>query len=209
LPFLTTFIILDPFGGDTHSLDRLFEKLWMPELRQLALPMYVNTTNILDDLRQKSPCIKFLRCPLQPFVNGVLGHTSTFLSFLAKVELIGLRRPQVQVDDLLQLFAPGPHLPRVCPALAELIVEDCPILSEQVLQAFLQRQIDMSTDFRRLELRFFDEHQLKYDVASFRARGLDVALKMRRLPEEVPVTPWEGLPVEAPEDTVGDWIPVD
>ncbi|KAJ6594637.1 hypothetical protein B0H19DRAFT_1247296 [Mycena capillaripes] len=179
----------------------------MPELRGLAIPNSATATNVLVGLSSKSPRLEYLRSSVMPFMNGLLLEASSFFPFLTKVELIDVSDDTYDPDStpivtdhvqrLLQLLTPDPgaHPPRLCPSLTELVLNECRILSEEVLLAFLQQQIDLHTDFRRLQIRFLQMPPMKYDVAQFRMCGLDVSLKVRDFGESALTTsPWMGLP---------------
>ncbi|KAJ7466941.1 hypothetical protein FB451DRAFT_1137583 [Mycena latifolia] len=202
LPFLRTFMILEPYRMGSDSIERLLENLWMPELHHFRLPTVAFKTapNFLANLGRKSSHIEQLEFYLTTFTRDLLLDALEFFPSLKRLEMKGNRTwgSNLDVQQLLQLLTPGPetHPTALCPSLKELVVKEChTVLAEDVLLSFLQSRLEEGTAFRRLEIEFgaAQDKSLSDNIEPFRSRGLEILLKFARSWVPAAPTQWSGL----------------
>ncbi|KAJ7771552.1 hypothetical protein B0H16DRAFT_1513875 [Mycena metata] len=205
LPFLHKFVISDRSSID--ALDDLFEKLWMPDLRYIALPPQTDAASALERLSKKSPLVQHLSCSVPSFIGGSANlDMAIFFPALTHLELMD--SDWGNIDDILSRLTPGPEpqssLVLIYPALTELVVDQHHSLPVDVLQTFLERRVGFGTPFRRLAIQFKQapdrnrKASFENCIAPFRDHGLDVSITFPPSPwglsSEVHLSPWIGLP---------------
>ncbi|KAF8138045.1 hypothetical protein K438DRAFT_1738273 [Mycena galopus ATCC 62051] len=214
LPFLESFIIFQPCVLEPASIAHLVEHLSMPELRRLHLPTGPSgtgtPTNFLITIGTRSPLLETILIYLYSFTKSSLLDGLKCVPSLLK--LTALANPSYQtwqphqtwqpgelIENLLTLLVPE-ESHTLCPQLQELRAQGCDSISRDVLMRFLQKRMQLTPGFRRLEISLTQPWGVpdvsEDDIQSFRSRGLDLSLihDSPWSPEALETTQRDGLP---------------
>ncbi|KAJ7933926.1 hypothetical protein B0H13DRAFT_1700784 [Mycena leptocephala] len=223
-PVLRTFH-LHGVGSTLYTSARLLSRLSLPDLRDFALhgpmgpygptepPGSASTVDSLvsslvpstrlesigidSDLFSKYSLMDFLR-GLPPTVRSlhITDMTHTWRPHGVDVEALD--------DDVLATLGVSPNHPKICPALQELVIHNCRILSDDALRRFIISRIPALT---RVEVNFARERQVDILPALQSLVDDDLKLSITHIsPPPLQFSPWQGLPDAPPEPNT--WSPL-
>jgi hypothetical protein len=103
-------------------------------------------------------------------------------------------------DDTFAILTPSHDPSPCCPALQELTIKECYVISDEALRSFIDGRMrsELCSPLERVEVQFGRERQFDIlpDLQQFTDAGLRVALEYPA-PSPSQFSPWQGLPPPA------------
>ncbi|KAJ7646527.1 hypothetical protein FB45DRAFT_820989 [Roridomyces roridus] len=218
LPFLESFILLDPCMWDLQTIGQLLQKLVTPELRQLHIQTEISSDNhhpLLSAI-ENIPLLETLFIHRSSFTEPAILQALRTLPDLTKLTVSNnktwywgqaLDQEALQLWDpqrLIVLLTPRESGSTLCPRLQELAIHCDSMPSTVATESFIRKRAGLGSGFRRLEVRWQEpkDAELFSDEAiqEFRSQGVEVDLifpsqySISEPNQPMRVTPWTGLP---------------
>ncbi|KAJ6594652.1 hypothetical protein B0H19DRAFT_1009675 [Mycena capillaripes] len=214
-PHLTTFY-LSCRGNSAYTLQQMFRRLSLPELRHVELRGYTNpeseNATSFATFLSVATRLESLDISTDTFSNASL---TTLLRGLPptmqRLEIThGWHTESIEAplnDAILALLTPSHDLPSpCCPALRELLLRQCISISDAALLRLIEARMtaDSCSTLERVEASFI--RQRHDDILPSLQRFIDTGLRIVLVhvpPRPSQSSPWLGLPEDGPDEDGG------
>ncbi|KAJ7937449.1 hypothetical protein B0H13DRAFT_2418564, partial [Mycena leptocephala] len=190
-------------GSPDLTLPEMFRRLSLPKLRQLVLRGYGRSEpHIGLSFRAVWMRLESLDISTDTFSRASLADLLNSLPpTMRRLDITCVWTAEISFDDdTFAILTPSHDRSPCCPALQELTIKQCYVISDEALWSFIDGR--MSSEFcsplERVEVRFGREMQFDIlpGLRQFMDAGLHVALEYAA-PSPSQFSPWQGLPPPA------------